>query len=154
MKMLRFAALLLVLGLAAAACGDDVTSTESGGSDGDQAAAAEFEGTTWTYQAFALDDEWREPVEGSTVTFEFADGQLTADTGCNIVNARYVVDGSSISITEVASTLAACENDELADQEQIIVDALQDVGSVQVDENQLQLIHRDNDAVYLAFLRQ
>ncbi len=98
--MPRGALVLAVLGMLAAGCGS------SGGDGGD--GGLPLEGTAWVLQS-RDDGGTTVPVpEGVVVTARFIDGRVAGRGGCNRYSAGYTLDGDSLSIGPVASTLMAC----------------------------------------------
>ncbi len=98
--MLAVASLLLLSLLAG--CG--------GNDSGDAAADGEITGITWQWQGSTYnDDTSATPDDPALYTITFGDDgtyQVLAD--CNTVAGTYELDGSSITITPGAATLAAC----------------------------------------------
>jgi heat shock protein HslJ len=78
-------------------------------------------------------------VGGVTLTAEFDAGTLSGNTGCNSFNGPYSVDGDSIEIGPLASTLAACPNEELQQQEQAYLAALERATTFEITGNRLDL---------------
>lgn len=64
------------------------------------------------------------PVVGSTVTAVFSADTVSGSTGCNDYNGPYTLDGTTLKIGPLASTMKACEQ-ALMDQEQQFLTALQ-----------------------------
>lgn len=89
---------LVVATLALAACGSSAASTAP-----DPAA---IPGTTWTVSSIG----GVATVAGSQPTITFgADGNLNGTTGCNNYFGPYKLDGGSIEIGDLGSTLMLCE---------------------------------------------
>jgi heat shock protein HslJ len=78
-------------------------------------------------------------VGGVTLTAEFDAGTISGNTGCNSFTGSYRVDGDSIEIGPLASTLAACPDEELQQQEQAYLAALQLAATFEVTGNRLDL---------------
>jgi len=64
------------------------------------------------------------PVPGSQLTAEFAKGTISGDAGCNQYSGPYEVDGTKIAIGPVASTLRACADPAVGEQESQYLAAL------------------------------
>ena len=82
------------------------------------------------------------PVPGSQLTASFAastkflgifgsDPAVSGSTGCNQFSGTYQLNDSTIRISQLAMTAAACADPALATQEQAYVQALQGVGRVE-----------------------
>jgi heat shock protein HslJ len=96
------------IALAACSAGGASPSVEPSVEPG--AEAVPFEGTTWQLAEYATEGGAAVPVPALVAaTATFADGTVSGNGGCNSFNASYTLDGSSIEIGEVASTLIACE---------------------------------------------
>jgi heat shock protein HslJ len=75
---------------------------------------------------------------GVAPTATFADGTVSGSTGCNRYNAPYTVDGDSLEIGPVASTLMACPSPRDA-IESAYVGALDRVVAWAIDGEELML---------------
>lgn len=64
------------------------------------------------------------PVPGSTLTAKFASGTISGDAGCNQYSGPYETDGIKIAIGPVASTLRACADPAVDEQESQYLAAL------------------------------
>ena len=93
-------------------------------------------------------------VEGSTVTLEFAeDGQLGGSGGCNYFGAAFELEGNTIKITDVVSTLMACADEQVMAQEGLFFAALQSATSFEISADRLTIFY-DNGQSQLTFVRQ
>ena len=68
---------------------------------------------------------------GSSLTIGFEDGGVGGSSGCNTYGGRYEVEGSSIVISDLVSTLMAC-TDPLNTQEGEFLNALSEAASYEV----------------------
>jgi heat shock protein HslJ len=76
---------------------------------------------------------------GTELTANFgADGMLSGSSGCNTYSASYKIDGNKISIGPAATTMKACEQ-AVMDQEQQYLAALATAATYRIDGNQLEL---------------
>jgi len=79
-------------------------------------------------------------VIDSTVTATFADdGTLSGDAGCNTYSGTYEVDGDSMTIGPLASTMMACADEEVTQQEAAYLAALSNVSTFSITGNSLEL---------------
>jgi heat shock protein HslJ len=77
-------------------------------------------------------------AEGTSVTLAFgADGQLNGDGGCNSYGGSYTIDGSTLTIGQVFSTLRLCGDAAADAQESAYFEALRTVSSFSVAPEQL-----------------
>ena len=107
--------------------------------------------TRWTLVSFAgsgPDGEVTPVIPGSTLTLVFeTGGQAGGSGGCNSYGATYQVQGNEISFSQVISTLMACADQGLMDQEQRYFAALQKTGAFELDGDQLKIWYGDGQSV-------
>ena len=65
------------------------------------------------------------PVAGSTLTVVFTADQISGSAGCNTYSGGYTIDGTTLKIGPLASTMRACADQAVNDQEQQFLAALQ-----------------------------
>jgi heat shock protein HslJ len=65
------------------------------------------------------------PVTGSTLTAIFTADQVSGSAGCNTFSGSYTLDGTTLKIGPLASTMKACADQAVNDQEQQFLAALQ-----------------------------
>jgi heat shock protein HslJ len=65
------------------------------------------------------------PVTGSTLTAIFTADQVSGSAGCNTYSGSYTLDGTTLKIGPLASTMKACADQAVNDQEQQFLAALQ-----------------------------
>jgi heat shock protein HslJ len=82
-------------------------------------------------------------VPNSTLTAEFGGSEVSGDGGCNTFGGPYTVNGTSIRIGPLNSTLRACADDALNTQEAQYLMALELAASFQVKGNRLDLLRAD-----------
>jgi heat shock protein HslJ len=79
-------------------------------------------------------------IEGSTVTLEFqTDGQAGGSAGCNSYGGGYQVQGDTLSFDQLNSTLMACVDEAMMQQETEYFQALQSTGRFELADNQLTI---------------
>lgn len=141
---LRLLGLLAPAVLLLAACGSD---TPEAGTDLD------LEGSSWMLSSLVVDGAQTAAVAESTLVFA-ADGEVAGSTGCNRFTGEWQQDGSSLTITVGATTLAACLSDEVNEQEQALLDALGRTEGARQSGDSLELLDDQQDplAVYEASL--
>ena len=65
------------------------------------------------------------PVTGSELTAIFTADQVSGSAGCNTYSGSYTIDGTSVKIGPLASTMKACADEAVNAQEQQFLAALQ-----------------------------
>ncbi|HEX5827592.1 MAG TPA: META domain-containing protein [Candidatus Limnocylindrales bacterium] len=78
------------------------------------------------------------PVEGSTPTVAFTADGVVGDSGCNSFNGGYTLDGETVTIGPLATTMKACEQP-LMDQETQLLTALQTPATVEASGGMVTL---------------
>ncbi len=108
----------------------------------------------WKLESFGKAGSEASIVQGSTVTLEFnADGQVTGSGGCNSYGGKYEIQGSTIKITEVVSTLMACADEAVNKQEAQYFKALESASGFEVSADKLTILY-DNGQSKLIFVKQ
>ena len=99
-------------------------------------------GTQWLL--VSLGDE--PIVEGSEVMLQFGAGdRVSGSGGCNSFGGPYVVEGDSIAFGMLASTLMACMDDGIMEQEAAFYAALNAAASYTIDGETLIISTEDGD---------
>ncbi len=130
-KLCLFCLVASTLILSVAACGEQ-SGTE-----------ASLDGTSWRLVSMGTPGSETPAIAGQEPTLEFQDGgQAVGSGGCNSFGARYEVSGGSVSFTEMTSTLMACEQN-VMDQEQLYFEALRTAGDFQLSGDQLTIDYGD-----------
>jgi heat shock protein HslJ len=82
--------------------------------------------TRWKLISYGQPGSETPVIEGTGVTLQFeGDSQAGGSGGCNTFGAQYEVsDGNQLSIVDIISTLMACSDEGLMDQETEFFDAL------------------------------
>jgi heat shock protein HslJ len=80
-------------------------------------------------------------IEGTELTVLFgADGDLSGSAGCNQYIGSYTVDGNTIQIGQLGSTMRFCAEPEgTMEQEQAFLAALQSAATFRIEGNQLEM---------------
>ena len=112
------------------------------------APTAELEGVTWQLIAF-LDANGMLYMPGVESTITLQDGEAGGQGGCNMFFAPYTLEGDRLSFGPAGSTMMACEERVMA-QEQAFLANLEKIASYQIVANQLHMADADG-AVLLAF---
>ena len=88
------------------------------------------------------------PEVDATLTFG-EDGTLTGTTGCNQLGGDYTVEGDQITFGPIVSTLIACPDLQMA-QEDAIHQVLMDTASFNIEGDTLTIIKNDAVLVFEA----
>ncbi len=129
MNTFRLAALAACMSLLLAACG---------GSGGDPLA-----GTSW--RLIAIDDSPVTP--GRPITASFADGQVSGSSGCNSYGGVYTVRGDRLTTSDLSTTLMACPEPGVMDQEAAYVSILSSAQTFTLSDGQLLITGAGGDVL-------
>lgn len=125
MKSINFIHLIFIMGFALSACQSVNTASQS-----------DLEGHTWSLQSYA----GNQPIEGSRISLQFADGQISGTAGCNHYGGGFTVKGQTISFSDIYATEMYCmEPSGIMDQEQSYLEALSVVNSFDLTDGELTL---------------
>ncbi len=102
-----------------------------------------LEGSSW--ELVSLGDAL--PLNGTTLTLSFKEGQAGGSSGCNTFSTEYTVKDGEIQFGEIAVTLMACMDDGVMEQEQAYLNFLQDVSGFSLEEGKLSLYRPDGSAL-------
>ncbi len=135
--IVRIVALLAVLAIGLAAC--QPVMPPSSGPQPAPAAGNDLGGVTWQLVAY-VDASGAEVavLPGTEITAEFAGGQVGGSAGCNRYFASYQVDGDSLTIQPIGSTMMACEPP-VMEQESAYLAALANAAAFQIDSGELRI---------------
>jgi heat shock protein HslJ len=125
-------ALAIVGALALAGCGTEP--------------AVPLETTFWVCAQISADGELTDVLGDSFIDLYLQNGQATGSSGCNRYNGAYAVDGDSITIGPLMSTLIACE-EPLMEQEQAFLAALEAAEAYSIEGETLTLSGADGAAL-------
>ena len=109
-----------------------------GGTGGDS-----LNGTTW--ELYSLGQY--APLPGSQITLRFENGQVSGNAGCNSYGGAYQVNGNQVKFEQVISTMMACTDQSMMDQESAYLGFLGKVQSFALAEGQLQLYRSGGEAL-------
>ena len=109
-----------------------------------------LEGTPW--RLYAYNDEQGavlDPLPGTEITATFGEGsELAGSAGCNDYTATYTVDGDSLTIGPVRSTLMACAEPEgVLQQETAFLGLLESAASYEILASRLKLSNADGEGI-------
>jgi heat shock protein HslJ/photosystem II stability/assembly factor-like uncharacterized protein len=87
-------------------------------------------------------------IEGSTITLEFdASGQAGGSGGCNSYGGEYTVEGNTLTFGLINSTLRACLDEAVTQQEAQYLAALQSAESFELTADTLTIFYEGGEGV-------
>jgi len=108
-------------------------------------------GTKWFLRSYGEQNNLQALIEDTeiTATFDSAKGQVSGSAGCNTYFAGYEVQGSKLSIFEMAWTEMACLSPEgVMEQEQEYLTILANAQSFQADDTTLTIFCSGGQQLY------
>ncbi|MEW5957135.1 MAG: META domain-containing protein [Chloroflexota bacterium] len=158
MKLLKLLLLTLVLITPASCISAKPTEPTNRGAPSSEAPAAtspnaqtNLANTRWVLESFGAPGAETPVIAGSNITLEFgADGQAGGSGGCNSYGGSYQVQDKTLSFSQIASTLMACADASMMQQEQQYLEALQSAGQFELTDSHLT-IRYDNGQGALHF---
>jgi heat shock protein HslJ len=140
--------LVFALFVLLSACASEPVATQPVSENGQ-----ELENTHWQLVSFDSTDSETPVVDGTELTLNFdSDGQATGSAGCNSYGGVYRVEQGQLTIAEVVSTLMACTDTAIMDQEVHYLTALQTTGEFELSEERL-IIHFGDGLSTLNFVK-
>jgi heat shock protein HslJ len=122
--------------------------TPAAGTPGSPSAENRLAGTKWTLVSFGTPGAESPLVEGSTITIEFKeDGQVGGSGGCNSYGGEYQVKGNMLLLNNISSTLMACADERVTQQEQQFFAALGSAGEFELSGDQLRIFYDNGQGV-------
>ncbi len=99
-------------------------------------------GTDWNLVTYGD----QTPLSDAVPTIQFTEGEINGSTGCNRYFGGYTLNGASISVGNLGSTMMACEG--LMDQEVAFLQMLQTAESFTLGENMLTIHTPQGELVF------
>ncbi len=128
--------LLLSLVFITSAC----TSLRSGG---DQAGGLTVP-SQWNLVSFGKAGGETPVIEGSSITLKFeANGQVGGSGGCNSYGAKVETQGNTLAIKDINSTLMACADEQVTEQERQYFEALNTAARFEITGDNLTIWYED-----------
>jgi heat shock protein HslJ len=148
MQSIKLVLVLLVLGLAS--CMPTQIIPQTGSSDHNQTLPAN---SSWLLESFGEPGAELPAIAGTSISLEFKqNGQVEGSSGCNSYGGPYSVQDGRLAFGEIVSTLMACEDQAVNDQEQEYLQALRASGRFSVVDDRLTIWY-ENDRRVLNFAR-
>ena len=98
-----------------------------------------LQGTSWILTEFGPSDNLTAVLPDSEVTLNFDGEQINGSAGCNSYFGDVTVEDSSLSVGLIGSTLMACADEDISQQEADFLAALGQANAYTLEDNQLTL---------------
>jgi len=102
-----------------------------------------LDGTSWELVAISTN----RPVNGSRITITFDSGQVSGNSGCNHYGGEYNVKGNRIEFGMLGTTLMACADPAMMDQESMFTRILGEAGKFEIVDGQLHVYGAGGEAL-------
>lgn len=114
--------------------------------------AEELVDSSWQLTTYGAPDAQITVIGTTPITLVFGNaGQVSGEGGCNAYSGTYQVADNSLAFSEVISTLRACVDADVTDQEQEYLQALQSTGRFERTGEGLAIWY-DNETGVLNFV--
>jgi heat shock protein HslJ len=108
-----------------------------------------LEQTSWQLELLGT----KPAIQKRKVTLVFqANNRLGGEAGCNSYGATYSLNGDQLILSEIVSTLMACVEPEIMEQEQQFLASLEQASSYKLEGNHLIILDTNGDTL-LSFVR-
>ncbi len=97
-----------------------------------------LEGTDWVLSSIVQGDAIVNTWVDVNINIQFNDGQVSGNAGCNSYGGSYQIDGTNLTLSELVSTMMACE-EEIGQREAEFLAALATVSQFRTEMTQLIL---------------
>ena len=144
---------LLLITLVISACAPAQVETEPAATPTvpSQAGGGDLTDTHWELVSFGEGDTTTPVIAGSKVTLDFSqDGQAGGSGGCNSYGGKYEAQDGNLSISEVVSTLMACVDEQITEQEGRYLKALQAAETYEISGESLTIWYTDGTLNFIA----
>jgi heat shock protein HslJ len=103
----------------------------------------------WELQTIVTGDTARSVLSGSRITIEFeADGRVSGNAGCNTFSSTYMLDEKGLGFQIFTTTLMACQDPEIMDQESLFLELLQESDSLSLQQGKLVISSDEGELVF------
>lgn len=137
MKIIKHFALLVCIILAA--CTPAGATQETGRAN---AAPASLANTQWKLTFFGEGEAETPVIDGSNLSLAFeGENRVSGSGGCNSFGGIYQIQGDSLKLSDLVSTLMACADNSVTDQEGQYLSKLQAAERYEVNGEQLTIWH-------------
>lgn len=109
--------------------------------------AQELSGTAWNLESLGPAGSETEVMEETTIVLSFDSAQELGGTGgCNSYGAGYTVEDGMLVLGELVTTLIACDDQAVMDQELRYYEALRAAGEYELSEDELTIWYEDGES--------
>ena len=150
--LVRTLVLVCALALALAACGGDDDDDDASAGPGEvgapAATQADLTAHPWQLQSYATSgaDDMTAAAASSPATAAYTETDVAGTTGCNNYSTPYeLTSDGAISFSPIATTLKACEDSAINEQEQALLGGMQDATKAVIEDGALQLLDKDGN---------
>ncbi len=85
---------------------------------------------------------------GSHITISFEQGQVRGNSGCNTYGGEYTVRGDRIEFGVLETTLMACTDSTLMEQESMFTRFLGEAGQFEIVDDRLRIYKAGGEELY------
>jgi heat shock protein HslJ len=125
MKRINYILLIFILVIVLSAC-----------QAGNPSKDVDLENNTWVLRSY----DGNLPIEGTIITLQFKDEQISGNAGCNHYGGGFVVNGQTISFSDIYATEMYCMDPVgVMDQEQSYLTALQSADRFELTSDTLTI---------------
>ncbi len=103
-------------------------------------------GTDWDLVGYGPTDAPQTPIEGTRPTLAFTEDGLNGTTGCNSFFGGYTLEGTTMTVGELGSTMMFCEG--VMEQEAAITQMLQEAETITLDGNTLTIHTAQGEMIF------
>ena len=142
--MKRSVLLVCIFSLLLAACSTapQATDTPQATAVGTSAAPTSLDGTRWVLESLGANGEDSPVIPGSILTLQFQpNGQVSGNSGCNSFGGSYEVRDSRITFLNLVSTLMACADNAVNQQESQYLQALNSAVAYELAADRLTITY-------------
>ena len=137
--MKQLTLLLISLVFITSAC----SSSRAGGEEAGNLAVP----SQWKLVSFGKTDAETPIIEGSSITLEFTgNGEVSGSGGCNSYGGEYEAQGNTLTFKDITSTLKACANQQVTEQEKQYFEALRAAGKFEITGDNLTIWYEDGQS--------
>jgi heat shock protein HslJ len=105
--------------------------------------------TVWELETIVIGVTVRSVLSGSRITIEFEpDGRVTGNAGCNSFGSTYQLDEKGLGFHIFTTTMMACQDEAIMDQEALFLKLLQSAHSLSLEGGQLRLGSDEGELIF------
>ena len=94
--------------------------------------------SSWKLESFGVSGAETPVIPDSNITLEILNnGQIGGSGGCNSYSASYEIQGNTLAVKDLVSTLMACMENNVSEQETQFFDALKSASKFEISGDRL-----------------